>query len=133
MKARSVVRIIVVICVGLSAVWVLAVYLFNRSSRRDEAKFDSVLCTQLVERIEIVLIDKTNSILPKDLELFLTSLNRSNRVREHVFTKDQVSSSFRVVSQTNAVFWITLLDSGILKFGDYTFRLKSWPSYSVTE
>lgn len=133
MKTKSVVRNLVKVCLGLLVAWLLVVYLFNRSSRRDAASLDLILSTQRIEKIELISFDKTNLIPSIGLESFLNSLNRSNRLHEHVFTKDQVSYSIRAVSQTNGVFWLTLLDSGIYKFGDYYFRLKHEPSISVIE
>lgn len=131
-----VVKILAAIFVAVLLVAVAVKYSSYYSSRQDEVKFDLILSTQRVdkvERIEGISVIKTNSIAAKDVQLFLASLARTNRIREFVYTKDQGLFSIRATSGTNEVFLIHLLESGIWDFYGYSFRLKAEPIYSLAE
>jgi hypothetical protein len=89
---------------------------------RDSIKLDALL-TNRIDAVEIYSPGRTNRITGMEAAQLASSLQRTNRLSNTIWTKEQVQRVC-LLDGTNVVGWLHLYDSGGWSFGDYHFRIR---------
>jgi hypothetical protein len=100
----------------------------HKSSKLDAVKFDSLLSTGQIDRIEVViLLSSTNILTGPDAQRYVLAFRNTNRIAKPDLTKDMVAQDVRFMSGTNTLGWLSQFDNGLWKFNEYSFELRSPP------
>lgn len=104
----------------------------NQRAKQDSIRLDSILAISSVDHVAMTSRHRTNYLRGTNLQLFLAALNQTNRVRAADRTKAQFAHGFTLMNNTNAVLELSSDERGVLRFNEYSFRLKQWPSFTLS-
>lgn len=100
----------------------------GKQAKLDAAKLEALLASSRIDRVEIVIpFTRTNILTDAAARQYALSFRDSNRVAEADPTKAQVATEVVLRSGTNELAWLSQFDSGLWRFGDYSFRLRTSP------
>ena len=124
---RLVLRRLFIICgmiVSIIGIVFLLFYLrIVSDAKRDSATFDLLLAGQQIDQVEFFSPYGTNVLAAPDVQKFVASLHKTNRISHIDWTKQQVEG-VRLLSGTNEI-WLSRGEDGSWEFREYGFRLRS--------
>lgn len=95
----------------------------TRDAERDRATLDLFLAGRGIDRIEFLSPNTTNLFTGLEAQKFVASLQKTNRISNIDWTKQQ-AQSVKLLSGTNEI-WLSLGEDGAWEFNQYGFRLRS--------
>ena len=97
----------------------------NQEAKHDKEAFDTRLASVHVDRVEFVSGDReiTNTVTGAEAQKILASLAETNRT-SGTELKDKMRRVY-FMNGTQRVLELSLTDSGIWRYGEYRFALRS--------
>jgi len=123
LKSLLAIGCMVVSVIGLVVLLALWNGLWRPEVKRDSAKLDSILAGQKIDAAEVISWEGTNAITGEELSKLLVSFNKTNRIANIDWTK-QETKSLRLLSGTHEICWLSLGEDGAWEFGTYGFRTR---------
>jgi len=123
LKSLLAIGCVVVSVIGLVVLLALWNGLWRPEVKRDSAKLDSILAGQKIDAAEVISWEGTNAITGEELSKLLVSFNKTNRIANIDWTK-QETKSLRLLSGTHEICWLSLGEDGAWEFGTYGFRTR---------
>jgi hypothetical protein len=126
---RTVLKWFFVICflavfaIGLLILVLLWGVLWSPQVKRDSARLDAILASQRIDVVEFSSDVETNRVVGEEALKLVVSLAKTNRIAKGDWTK-LGGQHVRLLSGTNEVCAMFLVDDGTWKFESYSFRLR---------
>jgi len=120
--------LLVIACVIASAIGLIVLVslwdgLWKPEVKHDRDRLDSILARQNIDAIEVTSWDGTNTITGQQVSKLLASLQKTNRIGNIDWTKQQ-SQRVRFLNGTNEICCLFLGEDGAWEFGAYGFRTR---------